>query len=198
MSSIITKHIQTDSSFLDVHVININNFSALISDCVSDISDKLYHYPPITVYGKAATQHRDVGFFSDKSIGYHYSNQLSKSIPLTPNLTTLLNIINDYFRSNFNGILINRYANGDDYISAHSDSDVYLGNEGVVAISFGAIRKFRIRDKKTKKIIVDVPTVPCEIIRMGGDFQKEFTHEIPIEKKIKTERYSFTFRNHDK
>ena len=31
---------------------------------------------------------------------------------------------------------------------------------------------------------------------MGGDFQKEFTHEIPIEKKIKLPRYSFTLRKH--
>ena len=34
------------------------------------------------------------------------------------------------------------------------------------------------------------------LIHMGGDFQKEFTHEIPIESKIKEERYSFTFRKH--
>ena len=31
---------------------------------------------------------------------------------------------------------------------------------------------------------------------MAGDFQKEFTHEIPAEKKIKEGRISFTFRKH--
>jgi len=31
---------------------------------------------------------------------------------------------------------------------------------------------------------------------MGGNFQKEFTHEIPVEKKIKEVRYSLTFRKH--
>ena len=31
---------------------------------------------------------------------------------------------------------------------------------------------------------------------MAGNFQKEFTHEIPIEKKVKEVRYSFTFRTH--
>lgn len=31
---------------------------------------------------------------------------------------------------------------------------------------------------------------------MGGNFQKEFTHEIPIEKKITDTRYSLTFRKH--
>jgi len=31
---------------------------------------------------------------------------------------------------------------------------------------------------------------------MGGDFQKEFLHEIPVQKKIKEPRFSFTFRKH--
>ena len=31
---------------------------------------------------------------------------------------------------------------------------------------------------------------------MHGDFQKEFLHEIPIEKKKTNSRYSFTFRKH--
>jgi len=31
---------------------------------------------------------------------------------------------------------------------------------------------------------------------MVGNFQKEFTHEIPIEKKVKGTRFSFTFRRH--
>jgi len=31
---------------------------------------------------------------------------------------------------------------------------------------------------------------------MQGEFQKEFTHEIPIQKKILDERISLTFRKH--
>ena len=34
------------------------------------------------------------------------------------------------------------------------------------------------------------------MVQMSGNFQKEFTHEIPVEKKIKEERISFTFRRH--
>ena len=63
-------------------------------------------------------------------------------------------------------------------------------------MSFGAVRKFRIRDKFTKKIILDLPTQSNYIIQMAGNFQKEFTHEIPVEKKVKGARYSLTFRNH--
>ena len=38
--------------------------------------------------------------------------------------------------------------------------------------------------------------VSYSMLQMGGDFQKEFTHEIPIEKKVKEPRISFTFRKH--
>ncbi len=44
----------------------------------------------------------------------------------------------------------------------------------------------------------DFPTDNYQVIAMKGDFQKEFTHEVPVEKKVTNERYSFTFRKHIK
>ena len=76
-------------------------------------------------------------------------------------------------------------------------NETNLGNSGVVAISYGAERNFRIRDKKTGKIVENIPTKSNSIIQMAGDFQKEFKHEIPIQKKVLGERYSFTFRHHN-
>ena len=67
----------------------------------------------------------------------------------------LLNLVNELFGSGFNAILINRYKDGEDKIGAHSDDEKYLDtNAGVVSISYQkkeASRKFRIREKKTKK-----------------------------------------------
>lgn len=188
--------IKTEKSFLNIH--SFNNNKELVKKCVDEIKDKLIDYPEIFVYGKVARQNRCVGFFSNESIGYYYSGQLAKSIPLSENLTLLLQLINDKFSCNFNGILVNKYMNGDDSIGAHSDDEKNLSNKGVVAISYGAVRKFRIRDRTTRKIVTDIPTISNEIIHMGGDFQKEFTHQIPVEKKVKDIRYSFTFRKHDK
>ena len=45
---------------------------------------------------------------------------------------------------------------------------------------------------------MDIPTISNSIIHMGGDFQKEFTHGIPVEKKVNGVRYSLTFRKHNK
>lgn len=154
--------------------------------------------PTIFVYGKQCIQHRNVGFFSDESIGYTYSGQRANSIPLTPHLKQLLDYVNSKFQTNYNGILCNEYMNGYDYIGAHSDDERNLDKtNGVMMMSYGASRKFRIRDKISRKIVKDIYTKDQELIQMSGDFQKEFVHEIPIERKIKESRISLTFRKHD-
>lgn len=186
-------YIQTERSNLSGIELNINE---LLERCITDVEGSLIHNPPVVVYGRQCNQHRSIGFFSNESIGYRYSGQLAESCPLTDNLAELLNLINAEFRASFNGILVNKYATGEDYIGKHSDDEKELTNVGVVCVSYGAVRKFRIRNKETGKIVMDVPTNSGEILVMGGDFQKEFTHEIPVEKKIKGARISFTFRKH--
>ena len=101
-----------------------------------------------------------------------------------------MEIVNDYYNASFNGILVNRYNTGKETIGAHSDGEDGLDpSGGVVAISVGTSRKFRIRsikkdllystDMKTpvysikpKQIIKDVYTLPYHTIHMGGNFQK--------------------------
>jgi alkylated DNA repair dioxygenase AlkB len=185
---------QTEQSFL-----NFTEFpnKALLKNCVAEVTTELDEYPEIRVFGKQCRQRRCVGFFSNESKGYYYSGQLAKSKPLSPQLQELLSIVNTTFKTSYNGILVNKYKTGEDYISAHSDNETNLDKSGVVAISWGATRKFRIRDKQTKKIMGDFPMLSGSMLQMGGEFQKEFTHEVPIEKKIKDERISFTFRKHN-
>ena len=168
----------------------------LLKECCDEVKPKLLKKPEIRVYGKICHQNRNVGFFSDESIGYRYSGQLAPSQPLTENLKKLINIINETTNSNFNGILVNEYPDGNHTIGAHSDDESGLGKNGVVGISYGATRKFRIRTKNDKKIYKDVEMRHGDVLHMTGDFQKEFTHEIPVQKKIMGGRISFTFRYH--
>lgn len=168
----------------------------LIDECVAYVKPLLEKNPEVVVFGKKCRQNRNVGFFSDKSIGYKYSNKLMKSQPLGCKMSELLATVNNTLNTNFNGILVNEYADGTDYIGDHSDDETGLTQSGVVSISYGAERIFRIKDKKTKKTLHDEHTTQYGIIQMGGDFQKLYTHGIPIQKKIKTPRLSLTFRTH--
>lgn len=195
-----TKLIETPDSFLSVTPFNDDG---LLESCVADVSGLLIQNPPIVMYGKTMYQHRDVGFFSNECDGYRYTGQTAKPQALTSSLEKMLQHVNQLFGSNFNGILVTRYKDGNDRTGAHSDRkrnvtgvDVGVGVVSVVSVSYGAVRKFRIRDKKTKKVVSDIPTISGQMIQMGGKFQKEFTHEIPVQKKIKEVRYSFTLRNY--
>jgi len=185
--------ISTNTSFLNTY--KFQNIE-LIQKCIEDSQNKLIIRPSIIVFGRQCNQNRSIGFFSNNSIGYFYSNQCAKSQTLTLALSELLQTINTMFNSDFNGILVNYYENGNDYICDHSDDEKGLSNIGVISLSYGSVRKFRIKCKKTNKKIIDIPTENSSIIHMGGDFQNEFKHGIPIEKKIKLPRWSFTFRKH--
>ena len=169
----------------------------LLEKCIIDIEPQLELKPEIVIFGKICKQQRNIGFFSDKSKGYKYSNKMMESKPLTQAIRELLDIVNSEFGTQFNGILVNKYMDGNDYISAHSDDETGIDLNGVISISYGAERIFRIRKKDTKHIVYDELTTHCSILHMGGNFQKLYTHEIPIQKKIKEPRISFTFRKHN-
>jgi alkylated DNA repair dioxygenase AlkB len=169
----------------------------LLEKCIIDIEPQLEERPEIIIFGKKCKQQRNVGFFSNESIGYNYSKKMMDSKPLSQSMSELLLVINMAIGAEFNGILVNKYMDGNDYISAHSDDETGLDSVGVVSISYGSERIFRIRNKETKEIMCDELTTHCSILHMGGNFQKLYTHEIPIQKKIKEPRISFTFRKHN-
>ena len=167
----------------------------------SDLEDikqlKLETRPKIIVYGKECRQQRNVGFFSDSSLGYSYSRQMMSSQPTTPFLRSKLDQVNVRLGTAFNGILVNEYPDGNSNIGAHSDDESGLDRKtrSVAAISYGAERIFRIRDKKTKKIVLDLETPPLSMLVMSGTFQDKYMHEIPV-RKNKNARWSLTFRHH--
>jgi len=188
--------IKTEQSALVLYELDADKLE-LLKTCCETIDSLLDLKPEIIIYGKVCHQQRSVGFFSDESSGYNYSTSKTSAKKMKPCLIELLNYINEKFNAEFNGILINKYENGEDYIGKHSDDERSLDKTaGVIALSYGAIRKFRIRNKTDGKMIKDILTEQNKIMQMKGDFQKEFTHEIPVEKKIKTARYSLTFRRH--
>lgn len=167
-----------------------------LPEIVDEIEPMLDYHPEIRVFGKLCHQQRSVGLFSNEVAGYYYSQKLTASKPMTESLIELLSFVNQFFGASFNSILVNKYESGEEYISAHADDESALDHAvGVVCLSVGASRKFRIRNKLTKAIVGDVRTSVDEMMQMWGSFQSEFTHEIPKETTIKEKRVSFTFRN---
>jgi alkylated DNA repair dioxygenase AlkB len=174
--------IKTNSSFLNIYTFNNTD---LLDKCIEECKDKLEDV--IT---------RKVSFFSDVIEGnYMYGDiRICRSQRLTPSLKEILNFINERFNSDYNGILINHYKDGSHYIQKHSDSQQNHPPNGVLLISYGGLRNFRIFDKITDVKVKDIPLVMGEMIHMGGEFQSEFTHDVEQDESITTERYSIGFR----
>lgn len=174
--------INTDTSFFKIYNFDDND---LLSSCINEIDIKL---KPIS--------YRKVRFFSDivKGVYYYGKMRVSDVQPLSPSLKTLLGIINSHFNTDYNGILINKYDNGSNYIQKHSDSKNHPEN-GVLIISYGSTRNFRIYDKEDNKLN-DVPLIHGQMIHMGGDFQEEYEHDIEQDNSIKTSRYSLSFHKY--
>ena len=176
--------IKTDKSFLNIYTLSDN---ILTNKCISEISDKLG-----LSYG------RNTGFFSDKyKKDYYYAIfKVAKRHPLTPSLSILLDYINNLFQTDYNGILINKYDTGKNFIVKHSDSKNHPAI-GVMIISVGATRTFRVRDKYTDQIVANIPLIEGQMIHMGGNFQTEFTHEVPCEESVTGVRYSINFHRYE-
>lgn len=181
--------------------VKLNHLKPEIKRAVGEIILCLMKEPACTVFGKPGKQHRNVGFFAvgDSIVGYRFAGQIAKAQPMGEHMKKLLNLVNEIFGANYNGVLVNEYEDGNHYIGEHSDSEKDLDPlAGVVAISVGAERKFRIRNKETKTKY-DFKTKHLWALQMkGSEFQKRYTHGIPKQKKIDRPRVSLTFRKHTK
>ena len=175
--------IDTGKSFFKIYKFKDND---LLEKCIKESDFKLHD-----------SRFRSVRFFSNEVKGiYKYGKvEVSTAVKLTPSLEILLNRMNDIFDSDYNGIIINKYENGNQFIEKHSDSKNHPDN-GVMLISYGITRNFRVFDKKTGNKIMDIPLIHGEMIHMGGDFQAEFEHDVEKQPKITGSRHSISFHKY--
>lgn len=176
------------NSYLAVWTIpEIHIMRKVIDNCVREaLQGTAKRGLTINLYGKEVEQPRAVGFVADpeETEGYLYSRKLVPSQEPTESYKALVAWVNNKLNTKYNGTLINCYG-PNDCIGRHSDNERDLDKSmGVVALSVGMPREFIIRDAKEKSnaagtILCRHLTGDYELMIMGGDFQKELTHEIP-------------------
>ena len=152
--------------------------------------------PEVRVFGKMCKQRRDVLFLSNSVEKYTYAGYDAMAKPIPEEFDPIMKIFES---EKFNGILVNRYNNGDEYIGAHSDDEKDLTPIGVISITFNekdGERRFQIRPKKDMEVKINGGVKKCEqgkiccevvttdgmvLIMKGHKFQKLFTHGIPVQ-----------------
>jgi alkylated DNA repair dioxygenase AlkB len=155
----------------------------------------------VMVYGKHIPQPRDSFYMADNGYPYKYSGIDRKPEDWSVSVDEMKKILNQEIREvapnhpDLNACLGNRYRNGQQYLSQHSDNEGDLvSNAFIVSVSLGAARDFIFTHKKTKEK-VNILLTPGSVLLMGGDCQKNWKHGVPKRLKVKDPRINLTFRS---
>ena len=174
-----------------------NYFSASESDVLlSKLKNNIdWKQESMNMYGKQLNFPRLTAWYGDSDKPYSFSGITLSPQPWNEELLEIKNKIEPKASVNFNSVLLNRYRNGSDSISWHTDAEKELGKNPLIAsVSFGATRKFQLRHILTKEKI-EIELTHGSLLIMQGELQHFWQHQIPKTTQNITERISLTFRH---
>jgi alkylated DNA repair dioxygenase AlkB len=177
------------------------SLKTLINECTGCLKTHT-----IVLYGKEYQTPRLMGQFGNMS-GYGFSGNVlgATRISAAPSmLRSLMYKTLEYSNRRwlechrYNGAVVNCYLNGESYIAFHADDEKELISPNVIGFSYGATRKFVLKEKVTKKtVVIAWVSHNSYCVMQGREFQKKFLHGIPKEAKVNSPRISITLRAHD-
>jgi alkylated DNA repair dioxygenase AlkB len=157
------------------------------------------HY--IKLFGREVASPRLSCWIGDAGTGYTYSRTRFEPRPWPASVMALRRRIEADCRASFNSVLANLYRDGRDSMGWHSDDEPELGEQPVIAsLSLGVTRSFRLRRKLPRGVQVEpggtlsLPLSHGSLLRMAGDTQRLYRHEVPKTRTVSTERINLTFR----
>jgi alkylated DNA repair dioxygenase AlkB len=126
---------------------------------------------------------------------YAYSKGVTLMAAPTPDyLQAMMGRLDALGFGEYNAVLINRYRNGNDYISWHSDDDFGDPEPNIASITLGAARPFRLRPRANKGNVVEYQPQHGSLLVMRGRTNAEWEHMVPKTAKPIGERINLTFR----
>ena len=149
----------------------------------------------IRLYGREVDSPRLSSWVGDADAVYTYSRTRFVPHPWTPALGALRDAVSRWCGASFNSVLCNLYRSGADSMGWHSDAEPELGPEPVIAsLSFGAVRRFRLRHKRDASLSLDLPLAPGSLFVMAGTTQTHYRHDLPKTARVAAPRINLTFR----
>ena len=131
---------------------------------------------------------------------YKFSNVVHKGYSLDSNnqgenyILELLKYVNYISGKTYNGILVNWYTDGNEYIGYHSDDESELvSNSDIYSITFGATRDFYLKNNETG-VVHTYPLNHNNVLIMKSPCQQYYKHSVPKRLKCKESRINITFR----
>ena len=147
----------------------------------------------LAMFGNIVSEPRQSAWYSDDT-RYAYSGVERVAHPMTPLLKHLATLACGMTGTNFNGVLVNHYRDGNDHLGWHADNEIVNGPEPTIAsISLGAERRFDFKHNVTSEV-VKVLLPHGSLLVMSGLSQSCWQHRIPKETHLTLPRINLTFR----
>lgn len=144
------------------------------------------------IYGRDVLEPRLTAMYGD--VDYRYSGVTKKSLPWSPLILELKQLVEETSGCEFNTCLLNYYRDGKDSIGLHADDEPELGeNPDIATLSLGGTRLFELLSNCGnfhEKILLHYG----DLLIMSEDTQLNWKHRIQKEPSNHSPRVSLTFR----
>ena len=154
----------------------------------------------VLMHGKRVLTPRLTVAFGTDGTSYTYSHMTRRSVAwgICPLLNVLKKKLELELGQPLNYALVQRYADGSDYIGWHSDAeDDMVENSWIASVTLGNERDFQFRRRGTKAgpILELSPIQHGSLLLMNMDTQKMYKHSLPKRAGIEAPRINITFRH---
>lgn len=146
------------------------------------------------MFGKAVKIPRRQVWMGDAHCSYRYSGTTFTPQPWHPAVQALAQRLSIFLSLQFNCVLLNLYADGQQHMGWHADNEPELGHDPFVAsISLGATRRFELKHRSEGwQLALDLP---CgSLLLMADGCQQYWLHRLPKQSRVADARLNLTFR----
>jgi alkylated DNA repair dioxygenase AlkB len=120
----------------------------------SEVSDPLLaHLIETTPWQQTTQKLWDKEYLTPRlTCWYGETDKIAASLPWTPELQAVRDVVEPLAGIRFNSVLLNYYRDGNDSVAWHSDKESIMGSQPIIAsVSLGQVRSFDIRNKADHK-----------------------------------------------
>ncbi len=153
-----------------------------------------WEQPQIMIFGRSHIVPRYTAFLGDKNVKYKYSGveNVANGWPIW--FLPLLQDVNSFSNTDFNGCLLNLYRSGIDKMGWHSDNEPEIDQKSdIFSLSLGSTRDFAFKNRISGHRF-DLNLCDGDLLIMRAGCQEEWVHSLPVRKRVKGSRINLTFR----
>ena len=181
---------------------NIKYFPNLFNKTIADLyfnyllKNTAWNQDKIKIFGELVNLPRLTMWYGDPKKSYTYSGIKMESLPCSKELIQIRTVVEEVSENFFNSVLLNRYRNGNDSVSWHTDNEKELGKFITIgSVSFGQARDFQLKHKDNNKLNkLTISLKHGSLLLMNHPTQLNRLHRVPKRNNVFGDRINLTFR----